>query len=121
MHGRHRNRLANLTLSGDATSAGTGANGFAAKREVYRKSSVGMTRSLATESAWDEAAPERRVKEPARRTVDRWPRPEQPLRQHAATARGQSGRWRQAASRTFPRQIAFLCMASLYPAARRTP
>ena len=78
MHGRHRDRLANLTLSGDATNSGMGANEFAAKREVYRKSPIGMTRSLAAEIEWDEAALERRVEELTRRAADRWPWPEQP-------------------------------------------
>ena len=73
IHGRHRDRLANLTLSGDVTNAGMGANSFAAKREVYRKSSIGMTRSLWEESEWDEAALSRRAEELARRALGRWP------------------------------------------------
>ena len=73
IHGRYRDRLPNLTLSGDATNAGMGANTFAAKREVYRKSSIGMTRILADESKWDEAALERRAEDLARRALERWP------------------------------------------------
>ena len=94
IHGRYRDRLANLTLSGDATNAGMGANGFAAKREVYCKSSIGMTRSLAAESAWDEAALERRVEELARRAVDRWPWPEQPSPAHDDLGRSSRISWR---------------------------
>ena len=70
IHGRCRDRLANLTLSGDAANAGTGANGFAAKRKVYSESPIGMTRSLA-----DKSALERRVEELARQAVRRWPWP----------------------------------------------
>ena len=78
MHGRHRDRLANLTLSGDATNSGMGANSFAAKREVYRKCPIGMTRSLAAEIEWDEATLERRVEELMRWAADRWQWPERP-------------------------------------------
>ena len=94
MHGRYRDRLANLTLSGDATNAGMGANSFAAKREVYRKSSIGMTRSLAGESAWDEAALERRVEELGRRAVHRWPWQEQPSPSHDDLGRSSRISWR---------------------------
>lgn len=70
-HGRYRDRLANLTLSGDATNAGMGANTFAAKREVYRKSSIGMTRLIAGEREWGESALERRADDLARRALAR--------------------------------------------------
>ena len=73
IHGRHRDRLANLTLSGNVTNAVMGANTFAAKRDVYGKSSIGMTRSLAKESMWGEEALARRADELARRALDRWP------------------------------------------------
>ena len=54
IHGRHRDRLTNLTLSGDVTNAVMGTGTFNAKREVYRKSSIGITRSLADETEWNE-------------------------------------------------------------------
>ena len=73
IHGRHRDRLANLTLSGDMTNAGMGTGTFAAKREVYAKSSIGITRSLADESEWDEAVLGRRAGDLARRALYRWP------------------------------------------------
>ena len=94
LHGRYRDRLPNLTLSGDATNAGMGASGFAAKREVYRKSPIGMTRSLAGVSAWDEAALERRVEELARRAFRRWPWPDQPSPAHDDRARSSGLSWR---------------------------
>ena len=47
IHGRHRDRLTNLTLSGDVTNAGMGTNTFVAKRKVYGNSSIGITRCLA--------------------------------------------------------------------------
>ena len=55
-HGRYRDRLANLTLSGDATNSGMGAGSFDAKRAVYRDSSIRMTRRPADEDEWPEAA-----------------------------------------------------------------
>ena len=82
----------NLTLSGDVTNAGMGTNTFASKREVYRRSSIGITRSLADETVWNEEALERRAELLARRALDRWPWSEQavPARDaqklfHAAT------------------------------------
>ena len=94
IHGRYRNRLANLTLSGDATNAGMGANSFATKRKVYRKSSIGITRSLADESVWDEAALERRVEILARRAVHRWPWLEQPSPAHDDPGQSTRISWR---------------------------
>ena len=72
-HGRHRDRLANLTLSGDVTNSEMGVGTFDAKREVYGRSSIGMTRRLADEHEWGEAAIERRTEDLARRALDRWP------------------------------------------------
>ena len=84
VHGHHRDRLPNLTLSGDVTNAGMGTNTFASKREVYRQSSIGITRSLADETEWNEEALERRAEFLARRALDRWPWPEQAVRAREA-------------------------------------
>ncbi len=62
-----------LTLSGDISNASMGANTFASKQEIYRNSSIGMTRRLAEENAWNEATLERRAEDIARRALDRWP------------------------------------------------
>ena len=78
IHGRHSDRLPNLTLSGDVTNTVMGTGTFAAKREMYRKSSIGITRSLADENEWNEEALERRAEFLARGALDRWPWPEQP-------------------------------------------
>ena len=94
LHGRYRDRLANLTLSGDATNAGMGTGTFATKREVYRKSPIGMTRSLADESKWDEAALERRAEDLARRALDRWPWADQAGPKPKAPGHSASLRWR---------------------------
>ena len=93
-HGRYRDRLPNLTLSGDVTNAGMGASTFAAKREVYRKSSIGMTRSLAEENEWDEATLERRAEDLARRALDRWPWADQPTPRREAPGHSARLRWR---------------------------
>ena len=89
-HGRYRDRLANLTLSGDATNASMAAGTFAAKREVYRNSPIGMTRRLADENEWDEAALERRAEDLTRRVLNRWPWPDQAI----APQVGSAFRWR---------------------------
>ena len=73
IHGRHRDRLSNLTLSGDVTNSGMGASTFSAKRQVYAKSSIGLTRCLADEDEWTEEVLEKRAKDLARRALDRWP------------------------------------------------
>ena len=73
IHGRYRDRLANLTLSGDVTNSEMGTGTFDAKRKVYRRSSIGLTRRFAREDDWDEAAIERRAEDLTLRGLDRWP------------------------------------------------
>ena len=73
VHGLYRDLLPNLTLSGDATNSGMGAGAFAAKRKVYAKSTIGMTRRLAAESEWNEEALGRRADDLADRALERWP------------------------------------------------
>ena len=103
-HGRYRDRLANLTLSGDATNSGMGASTFDAKREVYRNSSIGMTRLIADESEWNEAALERRAEDLARRALARWPWADLSVRRdppvHSARLRWRigDGHWRNEAA-----------------------
>ena len=94
VHGRHRDRLPNLTLSGDVTNAGMGTNTFTAKREVYRESSIGITRSLADETDWNEEALERRAEYLARRALDRWAWPEQQMLAREAEKSAARLRWR---------------------------
>ena len=73
VHGRHRDRLANLTLSGDVTNSEMGRGTFDAKSRVYSRSSIGITRQLAAEDEWDEEAIERRAEDIAKRAMNRWP------------------------------------------------
>ncbi|MCY4003226.1 MAG: DUF262 domain-containing protein [Rhodospirillales bacterium] len=94
IHGRHRDRLPNLTLSGDVTNIVMGTGTLAAKREVYRKSSMGITRSLADETEWNEDALERRSNFLARRALDRWPWPEQRAPARETEASSAKLRWR---------------------------
>ena len=89
-HGRYRDRLANLTLSGDATNSSMAAGTFAAKREVYRNSSIGITRRLADENEWDEEALDRRGEYIAGRVLNRWPWSDQAI----APQVGSTLRWR---------------------------
>ena len=94
IHGRHSDRLPNLTLSGDVTNAVMGTGTFAAKCEVYRKSSIGITRSLADETEWNEEALERRAEFLLRRALDRWPWPEQPAPVRETESPSARLRWR---------------------------
>ena len=94
IHGRHRDRLANLTLSGDVTNAVMGTGTFAAKCEVYRKSSIGITRSLTVETEWNEEALARRADELARRALERWSWHEQPALAHTPERPSTKLRWR---------------------------
>lgn len=93
-HGKYRDRLANLTLSGDVTNSGMGADTFDAKRGVYETSSIGMTRRLADEDEWEEAAIERRAEDLARRALDRWPWHDQAAPSSEAHVHSASLRWR---------------------------
>ena len=93
-HGRWRDRLANLTLSGDATNSGMGAGTFAAKRAVYCKSPIGMTSRLADEAEWDQAALERRAEDLARRAFNRWPWQDQASASTEADSRSARLWWR---------------------------
>ena len=93
-HGRYRDRLPNLTLSGRTNNSGMGASTFVAKREVYRNSSIRMTRRLADESQWSEEALERRAEDLAGRALNRWPWPEQATSTREAPDRSAGLRWR---------------------------
>ena len=77
IHGRYRHRLANLTLSGDATNSSMAADPIDKKRTVYGNSAIGMTRRLVNENEWNEDALELRAVDLTRRVLDRWPWPEQ--------------------------------------------
>ena len=88
IHGWYRDRLANLTLSG--VNAELGAKPFEEKREIMKRSGVLLTRRIADEEAWNEAALERRAEDLADRSLSLWP-----WSDPEADARGsQSGTWR---------------------------
>ena len=93
-HGRYRDRLANLTLSGDHTNAEMGVKTFDAKKEVYRESPIGMTRRLADENTWNAGAIERRAEDLTRRALDRWPWVERMTPQGKPQDRAAPLRWR---------------------------
>ena len=73
IHGTYRDRLANLTLSGDATNAKLGTGAFTQKAEVYRDSSIGMTRRLADQTEWNQEVLERRAEQLASEALSLWP------------------------------------------------
>ena len=70
IHGWYRDRLANLTLSG--VNAKLGAKPFEEKREIMKKSGVLLTRRIAEEDAWNEAALERRAEDLADAVLGLW-------------------------------------------------
>ena len=94
IHGRYRHRLANLTLSGDATNTSMAADSFNEKRTVYGKSTIGMTRRLADENEWNEDALVRRADDLTRRVLHRWPWPEQSGGSTERQNRSATFRWR---------------------------
>ena len=73
LHGRWRDRLANLTLCGDTINTALGTGTFAAKKVVYAESTIGMTRRVAEESDWNREALHRRALGLADRALKRWP------------------------------------------------
>ena len=91
IHGRYRDRLANLTLSGDATNSSMSSGTFDAKRKVYRNSPIGMTRRLADENEWAEEELERRTEDLTLRVLNLWPWPDQAKGKQDRSARL---RWR---------------------------
>lgn len=63
IHRRYHNCLANLVLSGDATNAILGVQGFEDKKQVYRNSSIGMNRRVADEVSWGEEELDQRTED----------------------------------------------------------
>lgn len=94
IHGRYRNRLANLTLSGDITNSEMGTDTFDAKRKAYRRSSIGLTRRIADEVGWDEDAMKRRAEDLAGLALDRWPWQDGAGSARRAWSASESLRWR---------------------------
>ena len=70
------------------------AGPFDAKRKVYKKSTIGMTRRLADENEWNEDVLERRADDLTRRVLDRWPWPEQSDGSTELPSRSATLRWR---------------------------
>ena len=73
IHRRYRDRLANLTLSGDATNSSMGTRSFKEKKDIYERSAIGITRRIAQENTWDEEALERRAEMLTHKALDCWP------------------------------------------------
>ena len=72
-HGKNRDTLANLTLSGDLTNSAMGASTFGSKREIYARSPIGLTRRLTEEHSWGKGAIGRRAAAIAELALNRWP------------------------------------------------
>ena len=94
IHGRYRDRLANLTLSGDVTNAGLGAKLFEEKKPTYGRSTIGITQRIANESQWNEGAMERRAQDLSHRAIRRWPWATLETRDDGARSQATPLRWR---------------------------
>ena len=70
---RHIHRLGNLTLCGDSWNPALSNYSFERKKEIYRNSSIAMTRRLAEFPKWDEAAIKQRADELAQEALRLWP------------------------------------------------
>lgn len=94
IHGRYRDRLANLTLSGDATNSSMGARSFKEKKDIYERSAVGITRLIAQENTWDEEALEGRAEMLTRKALDCWPWQDRGADERDTKGRDTGLRWR---------------------------
>ena len=92
IHDQYVHKLANLTLSGYNPEMGTAR--FRRKREVYKKSAIGMTQRLAEEDEWNEDALERRAEDLAARVLRRWPWTDQGVEQPGGPAGQSTLQWR---------------------------
>ena len=93
-HQRHCHRLANLTLSGDVTNSLLGTATFDKKCEMYRKSTIGLTRRLAEETEWNQEALLRRADDLGRRALKLWPWPDQETPEAERSTANEGLKWR---------------------------
>ena len=73
IHGQYRDKLGNLTLSGDRVNPAMGNGPFHEKRADYSKSPILMNRRIADADAWSETEIEGRSEDLANRIPARWP------------------------------------------------
>ncbi|MCY3808174.1 MAG: DUF262 domain-containing protein [Gemmatimonadetes bacterium] len=92
IHGWYRDRLANLTLSG--VNAELGAKPFEEKRPIMERSGVGLTRRIAEEEAWNEAALERRAEDLADSALRLWSWSDPDAGAHGPRAESWRMKWR---------------------------
>ena len=72
IHGKYRNLLANLTLSGDRTNPSLGTDSFVEKCKVYRDSPIGLTRRIANFKQWGSAEMDQRAEDLAKQVLEHW-------------------------------------------------
>ncbi len=75
LHEQYLHRLGNLTLCGPRWGSAMSNHPFEKKKEIYRQSSIMMTRQLAELPTWDEDAIKGRADELAEKALRLWPRP----------------------------------------------
>ena len=72
LHGQYRDKLGNLTLSGDRVNPTMGNRPFGAKRPDFARSPLLMNRRIADADAWNEEEIEARTRDLAERILARW-------------------------------------------------
>lgn len=92
VHELYCHRIANLTLSGDTNNSAMGTDPFLEKRRVYEASTIGMTRRVAAEGAWNQETLDRRARDLASRSLKRWPWEDE--RARPAATRAPALKWR---------------------------
>ena len=73
IHGQYRDKLGNLTLSGDRVNPAMGNGPFHEKRADYSKSPILMNRRIADADVWSETEIEGRSEDLANRILACWP------------------------------------------------
>ena len=72
IHRNYRNQFANLTLCGEEFNSSMSNNSFADKKAVYHRSTIGLTRQLATYEIWNENALLNRAEYLTLQILNRW-------------------------------------------------
>ncbi len=88
------NCLPNLTLSGEHANPEMGAKLFEHKKEVYRKSTIGITQRLSKLKDWNEDELNRRLNDLTTRALNRWPWEDQSVTEDENRNSDSRLRWR---------------------------
>ena len=98
IHGQYRDKLGNLTLSGDRVNPKMGNRRFDVKRGDYGRSPILMNQRIADADAWGETEIEGRAEDLTNRILARWPwnDPEAGARANRQSSQAAEYRWKLA-------------------------